>query len=632
MNDGVVGCGCLGQVLQGKRVHLDPCSVLHGNKRNSTMTSKRKSEPDKMQECGLASTITSQHAHAHKYIDGMKAVRKIQQPQRRFYTPRSIAQQTIDVQDEHLADDLNILTDNQHTHFSVQLPVSENFNSARTRRDFLHRRLGGIEKMNNIYSSQGTDIICLMTKVETVYPITPLEVRKALHLLRQRHPLLRMSIKGSENIHNCHLDFVENEKDTCDFAVSERTDWLQFMLEELEYPFNGNSQSLIRYRMLNSTKNVRKNEVSHDKFKEVNGSATDNVEDIGSSEDEFGYQATFLFIMHHSIMDGGYSLWMFQEFINFLDAVVMNMDLRGVKQLPLLPPFEDIFTVSCHRSQTRDKELKGHNLTFCHNSTNDSLLMAYNEVFQNEIEVSSNKKLQNGCLVFKFNKDKTRTLVQTIKSNNCTPKGAVTAACVLALLELVYERHFMDIAKNFEVPIEYMADFRRVGNFQIPDSNVPHYPGVAALHIPLVANLQFEDEKLTTDSFWKIAEQFGESLDKNVGSPEVYEWIKAEAAKYYKFPVQAEKSGKSPYVLSISNMGKLDGVLNSDVSGRVRLTDLHGHSSILVDDMPLFCITTFALNGHFCGNVSFCMNYTSYQTAAKYIGLLQKYLCPESKL
>ncbi|XP_045164973.2 uncharacterized protein LOC123528949 [Mercenaria mercenaria] len=557
-----------------------------------------------------------------------------QQTQRRHYTPRNISQQAVVVNlpDEQPINNSNIETCSSSSHnLSLHLPVSRDYKH--TGRELLSRPLGGIEQMYNIYSSQGTDIICLMTKIETIYPVTSSAVTEALNLLQQRHPLFRMSIRKSRHYDDGHMDFVEKEKASFDFAVYDRLDWLQCLLDELDYHSTGKSRSLIRCRMLNSSSITNKSkEASRIIVNECKEPALEENREVGNSEKEFDYQATFLFIMHHSIMDGGYSLWMFQEFVNFLDAVVMNIDIGHVKELPLLPPFENIFTFNCDGNDGKNVELKDCALSFCHDSTDDTLLKAYNRTFRDEIDISPKKKLRNNCIVFKFSKIKTRTFVQMIKSKKCTPKGAIIAASTLALLELVYQDKTWEMCNNCSIPIEYMADFRRVGEFHLPDKSVPHYPGVAALHIPLLAQLRLGGSKITTEIFWKIAQQFGECLDQNVDSPELFEWIKEEAAKYNRFPVQPEVPGKSPYVLSISNMGKIDGVLNSDVSGRVRLVDLHGHSNILVDEMPLFCITTFALNGHFCGNVSFCSNYTTNKTATKYVGLFQKYLCSYSML
>lgn len=581
-------------------------------------------------------TKSSNVAHVHSQRIQMNTNESgghVQRSQYRHYTPRSISQQAtvINVQEEHSVDNSGEGTYKSGAqNISFHIPVSRDYK--RTRCELLRRPLGGIEQMYNIYSSQGTDIICLMTKIETIYPVRAVAVNKALELLQKRHPLFRMSIQKSRCYDDGHMDFVENEKAAFDFEVHDRTDWLQYMLEELDNHSCFKSQSLIRCRLLNSSSIAEKKEITP---RNENEQTTESKGELTCFKEQFDYQATFLFIMHHSIMDGGYSLWMFQEFINFLDAVIMNKSIGGVKELPLLPPFENIFTFNCDEKVDRKKEFQEHALTFCHDSNDSTVLDAYNRTFHEEIDIPSdneNTKLRNDCVVFKFSKTKTRTFVQMVKSNNCTPKGSIIAASVLALLELVFQENMGKMCNNYSVPIEFMADFRRVGDFLLPNDGTPHYPGVAALHVPLLAQLRLENSKLTTETFWQIARQFGECLDKNVDSPEVYEWIKEEASKYNRFPAPVQIPGKSQYVLSFSNMGKIDGVLNSDVSGRVRLVDLHGHSNILIDEMPLFFITTFALNGHFCGNVSFCKNYTSNKTATKYVGLIQKYLCLYSNL
>lgn len=533
--------------------------------------------------------------------------------QRRLYTPLSISQQTVDIAVPEETDPKEYMSKTGHN------PPAALYKPSQGKRMVLRRPLGGIELMYNKNTSQGADIICLMTKIRTTYHVTHEAARKALTLLHLRHPLLRMRIKANGS--PGHFDLVENLEQVCDFQVSDRADWTQYMLEELENPFDGENQPLVRYRLLNSRR--------FDDDQKMHSNMAARRQEL------FCYEATFLFIMHHAIMDGVYSLWIFQDLIRFLDGVLEKRDFGRVKELPLLPAMENFFTFknkyknNCQGTRN-PKTLPDCKLRFCHNSEDDTVLKAYENTFQREIDTTPGQILKNNFILFKLGEEDTKSFQSAYEHHNCSAKSAIAAASVLALLDLVYNSaHALN---DVTVPVEFMMDFRRFCESNDLGKDVPQYPGVAAFHIPSEVKLQLEG-KVTRDKFWKIASSFEEYLSNEVLSPEVYKWIPEEADKYSKDPnCDEEDHGKSPYVLSISNMGKLENVLNSDISQRVRLVDLHGHSSILVDHMPLFFITTFLINSHFCGNVSFCENYTSLKTAVKYKGHVLKYLLMDSKL
>ncbi|KAL4226363.1 hypothetical protein ACF0H5_014346 [Mactra antiquata] len=548
----------------------------------------------------LAHTMEKKSFQPEQNRSHSSVPRVLNEAPRRYYTPRTILEQVVNTYPSEI----------------YQAP-----------RRILKRNLGGIELMYNKYASQGTDIVCLSTTVESIYPILPDDAEKAWLLLLQRHPLLRMRITKDLSRDKGHLQFVERRPLEHDFEVVEdNTTWLQYILRELEIPFLANCKSLIRLRML---KTKRKSTSKH----------LLSSTNLSNRADTFQYETTFVFLMHHSVMDGGYSLWMFQELMNFIDAVVNNVDIK-VKELPLLPPMEEYFRETLEAVSggfnvpDYDEHTSGSSIKFCHDSTDDQLLKQYNKTFRTEIDTKQSSALRNGCHVFKFTESDSRKLARSCKFKQCSPKGAFTAASILALIELVYQNDasIETACKNINVPIEFMFDFRRCGGIKYEQGGVPHYPGVAAFHIPLVAQLRLTGGKLTQHSFWDLARLYAERIDSSINAPAVYRWIQNEAAKYKNNPNQREEPGKSPYVLSISNMGRCDGVLNEDISKRIKLVDLHGHSSIMIDQMPLFFLTTFSLNGQICGNVSYCLNYTSDKTASKYVGLIQKYLLANSNI
>ncbi|XP_052781186.1 uncharacterized protein LOC128217823 [Mya arenaria] len=483
------------------------------------------------------------------------------------------------------------------------------------------RELGGIELMYNLNTTHGAEAVCLMTRIESKYQVTKEIALEAFLLLLRRHSILRTSIKTKTGSRNGEQVLVENHPSHLDFDVSSRTDWLDVLLEQASRPLQGSDNTLFRCRMLDAGPTSYKDEIQDLNI---------HLHPLGC----FGYQSTFVFVVHHSIMDGGYFLWMFQEYMHFIDAVAMGHKLYRVKELPVLPPAENMMTfpsengTSCEISNHNDPHCSTRfSVKLCHDSNQDQLLKDYDLKFLDEINFLSNSEPRNGCLSFKLSIEDSKQFVQRCKQHQCRPKGVLVTAWLFALLELVY-----DDIRTIEVPLEYMMDFRRFCDFSLMGNEIPHYPGTAAIPIPFVAQIQRKGGPVLSSEFWEISKLFDSFLTTNVFSRDTFEWIKQEAEKYKSKPLQQERQGKSPYVLCISNMGVCDRVLNDDVKSRMRMVGLHGHSTVLIDDMPLFLVSDFMLNGTLCGSASFCESYTSSATAMKFIGLFKKYITLNSRL
>ncbi|XP_052779484.1 uncharacterized protein LOC128216844 isoform X2 [Mya arenaria] len=548
--------------------------------------------------------------------------------QRKYYTPKSISQQadetpsSDDEEDRKAEYDFRNVNSSFPEHSAMHIGVSC-LSSAAT----IVRELGGLEHMYNIYTTHGAEVVCLMTRIESKYLVTKEIALEAFLLLLRRHSILRTSIKTKTGSRNGEQVFVEYHPSHFDFDVLSRTDWLDVLLEQASRPFQGSDNPLLRCRMLDAGPTSYKDEIQD--FN-MNPKPQIHLQPRGF----FGYQSTFVFVVHHSIMDGGYCLWMFQEYMNFIDAVAMGNTIHRVKELPVLPPVENMMTfpsengTSCEISNHNDPLCSTRfSVKLCHDSNQDQLLKDYNVKFSDEINLLSDSEPKNGCLSFKISIQDSKQFVHRCKQHQCRPKGVLATAWLFALLELVY-----DDIRSIEIPLEYMMDFRRFCDFSLMGQDVPHYPGTAAIHVPFVAQIQRQRGPVLSSEFWEISKLFDSFLTTNVFSRDTFEWIKHEAEKYKSKPLQQETKGKSPYVLCISNMGVCDGVLHDDVNSRMRLVGLHGHSTVLIDDMPLFFVTVFTLNGKLCGNASFCESYTSSATAMKLIGLFKKYITLNSKL
>lgn len=490
----------------------------------------------------------------------------------------------------------------------------------------VERSLGGIEKMYYHSIKEGQDMISLMDKIHSVYPIKEAYVKQALNLLMLRHPLLRMSIKSLKKPSGAILNFIRRDDMECDFYATDRKDWLSLILEEVQTPFDDDNKPLWRCRMLEALpiQDKPNNHGSQSTHTQTDSTQTSQETKHGQPK-PFRFKATFVFILHHSIMDGRYSLWIFHDFIRLLDAITLGtaIDMLGLNELPLLPPMEQCFISPSQDKQHSKLEKSKSYLEFCNNESNNRVLLDYKSRYSNEIMIQSQQKPRNSFLTFRCSNDKTKQFIAYCKARNVSINGAFVTASIFALRDLVYpDRNY---GKKYEIPFEYMLDLRRFYDRSISESQVPTYPGVMSYPVPMKAFIDSNDHD-ERNFFWETARQFGESLHCDIDSPEILQWVHNEARRLRENPQQSSDIGKSPFVLCLSNMGRLDHVIQGDLAERIRLVDIHGHSSILINDMPLFFVSAYTLNGHFCGNISYCEGFTSSTTASQYTGHLLKYV------
>lgn len=544
---------------------------------------------------------------------------------RKFYAPLTVSQQVENVPDtpekeqpsfsETVANAVNV---SGIPHAAAKASVSGKPKVDESKQKLTrYRTLGGLEHMFTAFSGHGAEINCLMVTVETVYQIPEEVAHTAFIYLLMRHPLLRMCIQKDPSSESGALQFMEMKPLVYDFQASDRTDWLDYLLEGCR-PFQGSSSPLIRFRLINSTPIVSK------QLNVPNVQCTVNAE----SQTQYNYRTVFLYIAHHSIMDGGYNVWSFQEYLNFVDAVATKQVHGKIKEVPMLGPVEDLIS-SMYTDEDdhlasipcQNKPSTKYSVHYCGDSTNIKILTDYNEKFAHEIQMLSSRRSGHGCETFQLSKDETKTFIRLCQSMQCSPKSVLTSAAIFSLLDLIYAE---EPISNVEIPFEFMLDIRRFPSLISRIGNVPHFPGVATIHAPLIASLDLSNGRATTE-FRQFTQTVEAELSKQLIPEKIIKMIRG-CKKFLAESNRRLTPGKSPYTLCISNMGKLDGVIAEDVSRRLRIEEIQGYSTIMIDEMPLFLVTTLLLNGHLSGNVSFCNSYTSVETSKRFVALFQKYL------
>ena len=469
----------------------------------------------------------------------------------------------------------------------------------------LQRPLGGLEIMYHHTLAKGTDMIWLLTKVNTVFPVTAAMSQKALYFLAQEHPLLRMTIQ-------CNADdicFLEMDDLKLDFSESNRTDWLQLVSEEVSIPFDIVNGPLWKCRLL---KPARDDDLEHK---------------IGDSDD-LVHESSFLFLLHHSMMDGRYVVCLFKQFVETLNKISLGILSTNTQlAVPLLPPVEDVLLCPTDQPRTSDisnLESSSSMIRADFSDPPNNVLEDYNHRFYREIQDSWSEHPRNQCLVFEFTEHDTSQMIQACKEVGTSPSGVFVAASILSFTDLVYPSS--SLQKSFSIPFEFMLDLRRFCPREFSGKAIHCLPGVASAPIPMIADLQLSQRPVMKSEFWEMSMSFGKVTGNEIRSPETFSSILNTIKESKNLNKVENTNGKSSYVLCISNMGCLDGVVVDDITKRARLSEIHGHSSILIEDSPIFYICFYSLNGKLYVNISFCENYTSAKTTQEYMKYFKEYI------
>ena len=139
----------------------------------------------------------------------------------------------------------------------------------------------------------------------------------------------------------------------------------------------------------------------------------------------------------------------------------------------------------------------------------------------------------------------------------------------------------------------------------------------------MIADLQFSQRPMRNNVIWEMSRSFGNSISNEINSPETFKQTLNMINETKNLITAETMNGKSPYVLCI---GCLDGLVTGDITKRARLTEIHGHSSILIEDSPIFYICFYSLYGKLYVDISFCENYTSVKTTQEYMCYLKEYV------
>ena len=499
-------------------------------------------------------------------------------------------------------------------------------------RKLLHRPLGGLEIMYHHTVSKGMDMIYLMTKISTSFPVTPSLTKKALLILAKKHPLLRMTIQHRTNSQSSAMIFREMDTLAIDFKASDREDWLTYIMEEISMPFDIQNGPLWKFRLLFPASNSDKKSKSHSSISNqtVEDSHGVYLKDHNTSHslDEFAYVSTIFFIIHHSIMDGSYVCCLFSELAELLNELYI-MDTHNIYRItpsPLMPPIEEALLYPAPRRQMPKSSESSSSVCLQFSDPSYEMIHDYDRKYLLHIEQNDCIVPRNRCEIFEFSENETAYIANSCKEFGSTTTGGFLTSGLLAFIDLL---HTYSNRKPVQVPFECMIDLRRHFPLAISNKVVKFYPGAASMHVPFLASLNLSNKPVTKEEFWRLSQAIGSETLLQLRSVDTMHWIQQfiqENNEPISSPKSTKPQGKSPFVLCFSHMGCLDNVLTGHIRQSVRLDEIHGHSTVLNEDSPIFYVGNYSLNGRICLNVSFCESYTSVETAKEYVANIRKLL------
>ena len=247
----------------------------------------------------------------------------------------------------------------------------------------------------------------------------------------------------------------------------------------------------------------------------------------------------------------------------------------------------------------------------------------YNMKFHREIQDTWSYQPRNRSLIHEFTRQEAAQLLRSCKDMGLSSTGVFVAASLQAFADLV---NLPSSQRSICIPFEFVLDLRRFCPKDILESALRCLPGAASTAIPMFANLELSRGPKSNDELWEMSKSFGHAINNEIKSPETFKQTMNMISECKNLIKVESTKGKSPYVLCISNMGCLDGLNASIVTKRAMIREIHGHSSILVDDCPIFYICYYSLNGKLCVSISYCENYTSVRTTAEYMSYIKEYI------
>ena len=364
----------------------------------------------------------------------------------------------------------------------------------------LSRRLGFFERY---FLTIATDTnVCYINTVlllNSTVKLDPDHVKKALFMLLQRFPLLRMRVTVDEFKQPCFEEMENPQSLEFRSMVDVNSDDWQYAFEKQinGAPFNTLRGPLWRVSLLTET--------------------------CESSGEENLYRNTLLFTFHHVIADALSVFELKKKLIEYL-GVLYKGEVIDVESLPFRPPVEEAI-----KNFTRPNvflrfmivmflTIRKLRIKIFSKSKPDNLYLSTFPPAQ------SHSVARTTCAVPRnLSREETMAVISCSKRNQCTVHGAITAATHLAMAKILQQYSASDskIQSPLQITSTYTINVRKDCQPKIESEEFALYASFDSLAI-LVNTFSVEE----VESFWEFARSCASKVHDRIDSGKHLDFLK----------------------------------------------------------------------------------------------------------
>ncbi|CAH3040698.1 unnamed protein product [Porites lobata] len=470
-------------------------------------------------------------------------------------------------------------------------------------KEYLHdngRPLGLLEDaLRRFHDENGFLILANALVLRNMKPLQESVVKKALELLAERHPMLRICIRKNNDVDYC---FQKRHNVLVDLRQLDTSNWRNVMEESLLEKFDVENGPLWRLTFLPNARYE-----------------TETGSDVNDTS--FPHECICIFCFHHSIIDGTSYSRLFAEFVHHLNKLNKNEEPK-VTATPMLPPC-DVYVDEVIQIKWYHIAMKLAVKLLCFipglpkfiktamGEKENAFSRKHGMEYQRNPQIQPRTKI----IPIEFTKEETTTFLRRCKEWQTTVQGAVQTAASVAMVDMMEER-------EFEVEATVTVNSRPFFRTKVPNEYVGLY----------FCRLSCRNKILSSpnpEQFWKIGSIIPKFRSSNRKSSKHLEGMKMSFIMRPVF-TQMSREGESDRggrdrtsLLVFSNLGYckfLDGTPDEDVILRA----MYGCSAEHQHGPAIFGNNLATFNGKLFWTIVYYSNLVSDATAQKCADLVKE--------
>ena len=459
------------------------------------------------------------------------------------------------------------------------------------------RRVGFFERY---FLTVATDTnVCHINTVlflDSNVKLDPDHVKKALFMLLQRFPLLRMRVTVDEFKQPC-LEEMENPQllGFRSMVDVNSNDWLYAFEKQINgAPFNTVQGPLWRVTLLAET--------CH-----------------SSGEENLSYKNTLLFTFHHVIADALSVFELKRKLIEYL-GVLYKGEIIDVESLPFRSPVEEAmksFTgpnVFLRFMIVMVLTIRKLRFKMFSKSKPDNLYLLTFSPAQNH------SVARTTCAVPRnLSREETMAVISCSKRNKCTVHGAITAATHLAMAQILHHNCASDsrIQSPLSITSTYTVNLRKECQPRIERDELGLYMSFDRLQIEVNA---FTIEGV--DSFWEFARSCTKDVHERIDSGKHTQGLKVfqcvDIPSFWAQSCYEVERGLQPEIFNLTNLG----ALSIDEEGKSPYKFAGSYLAVQTAQIcNIFSHNIFTINGRLYWTGEYSPEITTRSQAEEFVDL-----------